>query len=331
MSISLADAVSGGDLDALVRLVDGLASAREWDRIVELRDRCRQALERGLQLWPAAEYAEYRLALEAPADRAAAVVTEVAGRYALGPLWEVAASTHSWADLAPHLGHGPARSLVAHERVLRGEDLVDDDSIDPGVVEVPLVLQPWEPRYPVATYHASRAEFPTPEPAALVPLALPAPGAARSDSETVEALLALAQPWADQSNGAVTAVAVHGDGPAAIAALHPGPVTSAVITGTEALAWMGWAGASGGAYARRRGSPLGRFAAWWALAMLADVEWPPDPAALGAAGAHLGWQRWEAAGATHGWSASLAITDRVRGIGWAVSAVDDAREAGDEP
>src|SRR3989304_1665551 len=66
MTNRVAEAVERGDLDALVRLVDGLASAREWDRIVEVRDRCRHALERGLQLWPAAEDAEYRLALEAP-------------------------------------------------------------------------------------------------------------------------------------------------------------------------------------------------------------------------------------------------------------------------
>ena len=127
----LGSAVAAGDLDALIRLVDGLCSAREWGRVVELRDRCRHALEqRGLQLWPAAEYAEYRLALEAPADVAASVVTEEAGRFALGPLWEVAASTHACDVLDPHLAPGPSRSLAAHERVLRGEDLRDADVDD---------------------------------------------------------------------------------------------------------------------------------------------------------------------------------------------------------
>ena len=57
------EAVDRGDLDELVRLVDGLCGARDWDGVVMLRDRCRHALEeRGLQLWPAAEFAEYRLA-----------------------------------------------------------------------------------------------------------------------------------------------------------------------------------------------------------------------------------------------------------------------------
>ena len=100
MSDPIADAVGGGDLDELVRLVDGLCRSREWSEVVRLRDRCRHALERGLQLWPVAEYAEYRLALEAPGSFAGPVVREGAGRIALGPLWEVAGSTHPC--LSPH-------------------------------------------------------------------------------------------------------------------------------------------------------------------------------------------------------------------------------------
>ena len=172
----LADAVGRGDLDELVRLVDGLSSAREWARVVELRDRCRHALERGLQLWPAAEYAEYRLALEAPPELAALVVTETAGRFALGPLWEVAAAGHDWKSLSPHLPLGPARSLVGHERVLRGEDLRGDESFDAMVLEIPPWLEPWEPAYPVATYRASSAEFPAPDPLALRAWPLPHAG-----------------------------------------------------------------------------------------------------------------------------------------------------------
>src|SRR3989304_8468425 len=85
--MSIKETVDGGDLDALIRLVDGLCSSRDWDGVVEVRDRCRHALERGLQLWSAAEFAEYRLALEAPGSYAGAVLVEGAGRFALGPLW----------------------------------------------------------------------------------------------------------------------------------------------------------------------------------------------------------------------------------------------------
>ena len=46
-----------------------------------------------------------------------------AGRFALGPLSEVAASTHTWAELAPHAPPGPLAAVTAHERVVRGEDL----------------------------------------------------------------------------------------------------------------------------------------------------------------------------------------------------------------
>ncbi len=120
---SLEQIVEQGDLDQLVRTVDRLCETRDWDGLVELRDRCRWALERGKQLWPAASLAEYRLALEAPGKWAAGVLAEGAGRFALGPLPEVAASTHSWGELAPHLAPGPLAAITAHERVLRGEDL----------------------------------------------------------------------------------------------------------------------------------------------------------------------------------------------------------------
>ncbi len=63
---AVADAIDRGDLDALVRLVEALCRDADWEGLLLLRDRSRAALERGLQLWPAAEYAEYRLAREAP-------------------------------------------------------------------------------------------------------------------------------------------------------------------------------------------------------------------------------------------------------------------------
>jgi hypothetical protein len=80
-----------GDLDELVRQVDRLADGDDWHGLLDLRDRCRRALERGRQLWPAASLAEYRLALDAPGKWAAAMLVPDAGRFALGPLSEVAA------------------------------------------------------------------------------------------------------------------------------------------------------------------------------------------------------------------------------------------------
>jgi hypothetical protein len=323
---AVGEAVARGDLDRLVRLVGDLCAAADWEGVVLLRDRSRAALERGLQLWPAAEYAEYRLALEAPGRHAGPVVAEGAGRFALGPLWEVAASTHTWEELAPHVPAGPTRALAAHERVVRGEDLTADPGVDPGVLEVPLVLQPWEPRYPVAVFHADKADFPGPARPEMRPLALPQPGPPVEDDQTLEALLDLARPWAEQSNGKVEAVLVEGSAAAAIAALRPGGVLAAEVDGAWAMAAMAWAAASGGAYGRRRGTAAGRAAAWWTVASLADVDWPALPEPLGEALAAVHWMAWEPPEFALGWGLHLAGEIPRDGLGFAVAASDARRE-----
>jgi len=324
------EAVDRADLDELVRVVDGLCSERDWDGVVLLRDRCRHALERGLQLWPADEYGEYRLALHAPAEYAGPVVVVGAGRFALGPLWEVAASTHDWADLAPHLPEGPARAMAAHERVMRGEDLQGDETIDRNVLDLPLVLVPGEPAYPAAVYRADQADFPTLPGPRLASVPLAAPGEVLDDEESVEALLDLGRVWAEQSNGSVAAVAVDGTAEAAIAALGHQEVLAADIDGTAALGAMAWAGAGGGAYGRRRGNPAGRFTAWWAVAALAGLEWPPPPEELAAALEAVRWVWWEPPDFTAGWGLHLAVEIPDEGIAFAVAAVDSHREEDEE-
>jgi hypothetical protein len=323
---TVGEAVARGDLDALVRLVGDLCAAGDWDGVVLLRDRSRAALERGLQLWPAAEYAEYRLALEAPGPYAGPVVVDGAGRFALGPLWEVAAGGHTWAELAPYLPAGPARALVAHERVVRGEDLTGDAGVDPGVLDLPLALQRWEPQYPVAVFHAEKADFPGPPRPDLRPLALPPPGAVVDDDQTTEAWLDLARPWADQSNGKVEAVVVEGGAAAAIAALRPDGVLAAEVEASWALAVMAWAGASGGAYGRRRGTAAGRAAAWWAAASLVAADWPAEPARLGEALARVRWLAWEPPEFSMGWGLHLAGEVPEEGLAFAVAACDARRE-----
>ncbi|MGH9186177.1 MAG: hypothetical protein ACRD0U_10250 [Acidimicrobiales bacterium] len=114
--MTLDELIERNDLDELVREVERRCAARNWDGLVTLRDRCRAALERGRQLWPVASLAEYRLALEAPGRWAASVLTEGAGRFALGPLTEVVAASHTWDDIAPDLAPGPVAGVVAHEQ-----------------------------------------------------------------------------------------------------------------------------------------------------------------------------------------------------------------------
>nr|MBA3654582.1 hypothetical protein [Actinomycetota bacterium] len=237
------------DLDDMTRRANRLADAGDWDGVLDLRDDCRAAVQRGKQLWPVASYCEYRLALDGPNDLAAHMLEPGAGRFALGPLTEVVAVHHTWAGLAAHAPPGPVAALAAHERVLRGEDLAAADVPEAAVLEVPLSVQPWEPAYPLAEYSADEAEFQSPPLPPLVDVALPAnPPRPVDDRETIDALTELGAVWATESNGRVEAVAVEGGTVAALRALGVGRARVASLTGRDALALMAWAAASGGAH-----------------------------------------------------------------------------------
>ena len=320
------DLIDAGDVDALVRVADGLAESGSWDELLHLRDRCRDSVERGLQLWPVASRCEYRLALDAPGPFAAQVLIAGTGRFALGPLPEVAASTKRWEDLAPHVVQGaPEAAIAAHERVVRGEDLHGDRRLDPFVLEVPLQLAPWEPVYPVAAYGPDDASFPLPIIRGFVDVGRAPRSRTADDAETVRALVELATPWATESEGRAEATAVQGEAAAAVRKLAPdGPVRMAPITPQEAMAWMAWTAASGGLHGRRRGMATGRFAAWWAASALTGLleDFPPDPSELGDALGELQWWAWDLGGADQGWSCRLAVEDPADGLAWAVSAVD---------
>jgi Family of unknown function (DUF6183) len=316
--------VERGDLDELVRLVNALCARREWDRLVELRDRCKQAIARGRQLWPVAAHAEYRLALEAPGRFAAAVLVESAGRFAPGPLPEVAASTHEWAELAPYVPRGPAAALAAHERVVRGDDLTGEALPGPPVLDLPLRLARWEPEYCLAHYRSDGADFPGPPAPALGPLeALPPPvPGARDDATT--ALVDAVRVWTEGSEGRVEAVAVSGDARVAMAALGRDRVRAAPLDPPDAVRALAWAGASGGAHGRRPGAAAGRFAAWWAAAALTGLveRWPVDADELGDALTGLRWYAWDSGGPATGWALRLAVEDPRSARAWAVAAVD---------
>lgn len=338
--LSTAELIDLDDLDGLLIRVDHLCADGDWDGLVDLRDRARRALERGRQLWPAASHAEYRMALEAPGRWAASVLVPGAARFALGPVSEVAASTHTWAELAPHAPQTPEASLAAHERVVRGEDLTADPAVDPLVLELPLTLQPWEPAYPRAEYKAHEASFGDPPgatppgaPVTLDVIELPAPRRPAEEFEGCQALNDLAAAWRDESGGSVTAVAAAGEVPDALALLADGggrPVRIAPIDPAEALATMGWAAASGGAHGRRRGMATGRFAAWWAVAALAGAldRWPVEPDEMGEELVTLRWFRWDRGHPATGWELRLAVELRRSGQeprSWAVEAVDTVR------
>jgi len=320
--------VSHPELDELIREIDNLASGRDWDGLRALRDRARAAHERGKQHWPAAAHAEYRLALEAPGEHAGTVIVEGAGRFALGPLSEVAASTHTWAELAPHIPEGPLRSITAHERVVRGDDVCGDARVDPLVLPLPLALEVWEPLYPLATYEPDKAHFPAPVLPALTRVDLPvAPFESTADADEVLALRALVATWLTDSNGHADAVGVEGSAQRAIAALGVTDARVAPVSPAEAMALMAWAGASGGAAGRRRGMAWGRFVAWECAAELAGVDIEDD---IGGAADELRWCVWDTGVVDTGWTLRLAVEDPEAGCAWALSAADQvvSRERG---
>ena len=220
MEPGLRELVEEADLNRLLRAIDNLCGAREWDRLVELADACEEGVERGKQLWPISSHIDYRLALEAPGEYAADVLTTDAARFSHGPLTEVAASTHTWDELVPHIELPQVAAYVAQERVLRGEKLTGDERAHPEVLEMPLELAPWEPTYALASFKPTYVEVAEPW-APRSPLAEVAvePGDEVAEPAVREALLELVAPWTSESNGAARAVVVAGDARRAASAL----------------------------------------------------------------------------------------------------------------
>lgn len=322
---SLSSLIAANDLDEILREIDAICARRDWDALRDLRDRCDRALDRGFQLWPASHHAAYRLALEAPGEWAATVLEDGAARFAPGPLPEVAAQWHDWADLEPWVPHGPAAALALHERVVRGEDLRGAPLPGPDPLELPLELQVWEPVYPVAEYRSDGARFPSPPVPEFRSQPVAMPSRPFDDPDACAALLALVRGWTDGSAATARAVAVDGDAAGAVANLDPGVSRMARITGAEALAWMGWAAACGGAHGRRRGAATGRMDAWLAVAAISGLDgWPVDPDELGAALGLLDWWLWEPSTPVSGWSLHLAVDDGETGEAWALAAHDPA-------
>lgn len=320
----LKELIEGSNLDGLVRYADGLVSARDWAGLVKMRDMCNEATERGKQVWGAAHFAEYRLALDAPAEFAIPVIKPGAGRFSNGPLWEVAASTHTWEELQS-LGDPALRALVAHERLIRG-DQVTDPAIDRTVVDASLELAAWEPDYPVAIYKSDRAEFPELEVlSAHSWVDLPeAAGKTSAETAPLTGLLDLVEPWLESSNGRGEGAAVVGTELEAIRAIGPRRARVQEVSLGQAVAAMAWTGASGGAYGRRRGTPVGRGLAHWAIAALVglDDDWPIELDELGETGSELSWFIWDPGEQIGGWSFHIAVSDPADGLAWAVSAVD---------
>ena len=316
------EAVEANDIDTLIRLVDGLASARDWDGILDLRYRCREAVERGKQLWGVAHYANYRLALDGPPEIAGPVIGEPRGMLLPGPLTEVVAGRFGWEEIVPHLPPGPERAVVAQERVIRGEDLTSAD-VDASVLDLPLQCFEWE-RFAPVEYRPSGGTFDPPDEPTMEERAIRFDGTPIPGDDGADALLELGREWLTRSNGRVEVSCVGGTAEEAIAAMGPHRVLAADLTLPDAIEWMAWLGASGGAYGSRKGSAAGRSLTWWALAALTglDDDWPVPPDDLGGAAAELRWVLWADLAPSTGWTCHLAVEDPLDGLAWALAAVD---------
>jgi hypothetical protein len=312
------EAIEASDTDELLRVIDGLCHNGSWDEAVELRMRCGEAVGRGKQLWGVEEHIRYRLALEAPGPWAGPAVSEGVARFALGPLPEVAASTKTWSELAPHIDDGPWREVTAAERVVRGEQ-----EIGP-IPDLPDRLADWEPAYPLATYKPDKVEAPSPQAPSVTPAELPDEVTTVDDPQSEAALFDLVQPWVTESNGRCETSVVEGGALAAIRALGLSRARVGELQPEAALRWLCWAGASGGAHGRRRGAAAGRYGVWWVLATLGDLDWPPDPTEVGNALRGLRFYWFDDGSPGTGWELRLAIEDTETGLAWAIAAVDAA-------
>ncbi|WP_031065122.1 hypothetical protein [Streptomyces sp. NRRL WC-3742] len=251
------------------------------------------------------------------------------GDHDAGPLWEVLATRHSWLRLAPLLGPAPVRRLVAHTRVLLGEDLAYGGFAggpEPGADGVPLRLEPWEAAgweegarvreyLPCGGARSALLTLPA-DREGLVEVELPEPverlGGQRAHRATVAAAaLAALAPWAET-------VCVRGSAPLAAARLaRRRRVTGGYLP--FALVYPALVQAASGG--RERGSAHGRLAVWRALAAMAGARRPggPEAAALVARMRCFTWLE-PAEGLRH---LHVALEDPASGVAWGISGSEE--------
>jgi hypothetical protein len=325
---SLDELIERNDPDPLLREINTRCANRNWQGVLEIRDRCEMATERGKTLWGVAEHAAYRLVLEAPAEFVGLAFDAKTGPLGIGPLPEVAASTHTWEELAPHIEDGPLRGMLAYECVALGEDLSGDTSLvgHQAAFELPLRLFDWEPEYVKAEYLEDSANFPAPIASITQSrLITDERGELLDEPSIIESWRKVVSSWLADSNGSANITVVEGSVDYAIQHVHKDVTTVAQITTASALQLMCWAAASGGAHGRRRGIAAGRSTTWLALAdtcgLLDDGELPSGEE-LGRHVNELQWHTWNEADSSDAWNLRLAVHDPVDGISIAINAYD---------
>jgi hypothetical protein len=201
------------------------------------------------------------------------------------------------------------------------------------VLDIPVEIQPWEPGYRLADYHPDRADFSAPvppmtsdtgDPSRTVETIDTVSGAEVLDDEVEPTLRQHLEAWTAESNGRAEAVCGVGGPAEVLGALGLRRARLIRITPADALVWLAWAGASGGAHGRRRGGAMGRYSTWWLLAAFADLtdEWPVAPARLGDCAESLEWYWFDDGIAPSGWNLNLVAHDETESVSWALHASD---------
>ncbi len=321
MADSLSALIHRADLDGLVRHVDAVCASRDWEHLLDVRNAARSAVDTGRQLWPIATLANQRLALWAPADLAVRALDDTARTFMPGPVSEILAQHHTWADLSAHLPPGHDRALCAHERALRGDVVASDE---PSLLDIPIMPMPWEPRYVVASYDDSGIDAPPPQTDTEWKL-VESIDAQSIDDDTVDAFRQMMSPWTAQSNGSATAAVAEGGAAEALGAVGLASARLGAVAPADAMSHLAWAAASGGAQGRRRGAATGRSEAWWLLSVFLGVDepWPVDPDEIGSLVQSLECSMLVNDEApTIGWGLGLVLVDREENLACALVARD---------
>ncbi len=316
--------VDRADLDEIVRRIDDMCSTREWASLASLRDKAAAAVRTGRQTWPCATLANYRLALHGPADIAAASLQHPTSTFSIGPLTEVIAQHHTWTELEAHIDNAPLRGFVAYERALRGESVPEDATLR-AVLEIPINPAAWEPNYEPPVYDDNGVSAPTPQLNVAPTNGIECVPASTDDDPDIEsAVRSVFDAWTTQSNGRVSFTAVSGGVDSALGALGLSRARVSPLEPSQVMALVAWAGASGGAYGRRRGGAQGRFGAWWFATAMADAldEWPLPQGTLRTEMEELQWFAWSTDEPVLGWQLQIAAWDPFNDMSWAFSARD---------
>lgn len=326
MATSLEQLIQRADLDGLVRYVDDTCAARDWDHLVEIRNDARSAVNTGRQLWPIATLANYRLALWAPAPFAVRALDDTARTFMPGPVPEILAVHHSWEDLSPYLERGHDRGLFAYERAVRG-DIINND--EDAILDIPIALQPWEPRYLAVSYNDSGVVEHAPHISPIseshvigTPHVTPL-----TEVDTTDAFRTMMNAWTAQSDGTAVAYVVDGDVTEALGALGYTDIESRIqlIHHHDAWTLLTWAASTGAAHGKRRGVATGRSDVWWLFAQFAGITdvWPPDADECGEIAQSCRYYLFDNDKTpTVGWGLRLVVVDPDEGLSLALAAQD---------